>query len=381
MRAALIGPPMSGKSSLFAAVAEAGGTEVDLSRSDLEHLAVVKVPDERLDWLCDLWKSRKLIPAEIEFLDVPGMDLTSAAARQRSRSHWLSVRQSDMLVLVLRDFHDDSVPAYRDRVDLAADLDELKAEMLFADLEQVAARIEKLEGLIAKPIPDREVHIRELDLMKRMQEALENEKPLTEAVHGEAEERMVKAFAFLTLKPVVVVVNCDEDAAAEEKGSGVVSGNHDDFTGKEGIPQKRLPTPFLVDGYPAVRLSAKIEEEIASLAPEERVEFMEALGVEAMAAEKLIRCCYEAMKLVSFFTGCEKEARAWSIPAGTSAVDAAGEIHTDIARGFIRAEVIGFDDYQAAGGEKGARAAGKYRLEGKTYAVQDGDVVLFRFNV
>ena len=356
MRAALIGPPMSGKSSLFAAVAEAGGTHVDLSRPDTEHLVVVKVPDERLDWLFELWKSKKIVRAEIEFLDIPGLDLSSEAARQRSRMHWSSVRQADMLVLVLRDFASDTVPPYRNRVDLEADLAEIKDEMLFSDLEQVAARIKKLEAQIKKPTPDRDAYQRELELMQRMQDVLANEKPLTEAVATEAEEKMVRAFAFLTLKPAVVVVNCNEDAAAE------------------GGPET-------IGGFPAIRLSAKIEEEIASLPAEERPEFMEALGIETLAAERVIRSCYSAMKLISFFTGCEIDAHAWSVPVGTPAVVAAEAIHSDIARGFIRAEIIGYDDFHAAGGEKGARAAGKYRLEGKTYEVQDGDVVLFRFNV
>ena len=355
MRAALIGPPMSGKSTLFAAVAEAGGSAVHLDRPDTEHLAVVKVPDERLDWLFELFRPKKCVHAEIELLDVPGLDLTDEAARQRSRMHWPAVRQSDMLVLVLRDFHDDAVPGYRGRVDVAADLDELTAEMLFSDLEQVAARIAKLQAQLKKPTGDRDADARELALMERMQEALENERPLTEAVANEAEEKMVRAFAFLTLKPAVVVVNCDEGAA--EGGADTLGG------------------------YPTIRLSAKIEEEIAALPPEDRGEFLADLGIETPAADRLVRSCYEAMHLVSFFTHGDKEAHAWSVPAGTTALEAAGEIHTDMARGFIRAEVVAYDDLKAAGDEKGARAAGKYRLEGKTYEVADGDVIHFRFNV
>ena len=156
MRAALIGPPMSGKSTLFAAVAEAGGSAVHLDRPDTEHLAVVKVPDERVDWLFESFQPRKCVHAEIELLDVPGLDLTDAAARQRARMHWSAVRQADVLVLVLREFHDDAVPPYRGRVDPAADLDELTAEMLFSDLEQVAARVAKLEAQLKKPTPDRD---------------------------------------------------------------------------------------------------------------------------------------------------------------------------------------------------------------------------------
>ena len=355
MRAALIGPSYSGKSTLFAAVAEAGGSHVHLERPDAEHLAVVKVPDERLEWLGELYKPQKLTHAEMELLDVPGLDLTDQASRQRARGHWPAVRQSDMIVIVLRDFHDDAVPPYRGRVEPAADVEELRSELLFSDLEQVAARIEKLNAALRRRGPEHDENARELQLMERMQEALEEEKPLSEAIANEAEEKMVRAFAFLTLKPALVVLNCDEDASG---GGG------------EGF-----------GGYPAIRLSAKVEEEIAALDPSERGEFMEAMGISTPAGERLIRSCYEAMHLVSFFTVVGKEVRAWSVPAGRSALEAAGEVHTDMARGFIRAEVIAFDDLRAAGDEKQARAAGKYRLEGKQYVVQDGDDIVFRFSV
>ena len=354
MRAALIGPSYSGKSTLFAAVAEAGGSHVHLERPDAEHLAVVKVPDERLEWLGELYKPQKLTHAELELVDVPGLDLTDQASRQRARVHWPAVRQSDMIVIVLRDFHDDAVPPYRGRVEAAADLEELRSELLFSDLEQVAARIEKLNAALGKRGPEHDENARELQLMERMQEALEAEKPLSEAIANEAEEKMVRAFAFLTLKPALAVLNCDEDAGGGGEGFG---------------------------GYPAIRLSAKVEEEIAALEASERGEFMEAMGISTPAGERLIRSCYEAMNLVSFFTVVGKEVRAWSVPAGTSALAAAGEVHTDMARGFIRAEVIAFDDLRAAGDEKQARAAGKYRLEGKQYVVQDGDAIVFRFSV
>ena len=168
MRVALIGPPFSGKSTLFAAVAEAGGSHVHLDRPDAEHLAVVKVPDERLEWMAEQEKSAKTTHAEIEFLDVPGLDLASDAARQRSRTRWPAVRESDMLAIVLRGFSGDAAPAYRGRVDVEADLAELADEMLFSDLEGVAARIEKLQAQLKKPTPDRAEHQKELELMQRL---------------------------------------------------------------------------------------------------------------------------------------------------------------------------------------------------------------------
>ncbi len=356
MRVALVGPSYSGKSTLFAAVAQSGGSQVHLDRADQEHLAVVKVPDERLLWLEQVYKAKKRTHAELEFLDVPGLDLSSDATRARARTHWPLVRTSDMIALVLRNFHNDSVPAYRDRVDVQADLDELKSEMLFSDLEQVMARIEKLQAALKKPTSDRDEQVREMELMVRLQNALEEEKPLTDAVKTPSEEKLVRAFAFLTLKPLIVVVNCDEGKMPEN-------------------PPEKLA------GYNAIYLSARIEEEIAALDVAERGEFMEAMGIKEPVSDRLIRLCYKTLNLVSYLTAGEKEVRAWTIPGGSDAVAAAGEIHTDIQRGFIRAEIVAYDDLKAAGSEKAAKAAGRYRLEGKTYIMKDGDVVIFRFNV
>ena len=356
MRIALIGPVQSGKSTLFAACAETGGSHVDLSRPDQEHLAVVKVPDERLDWLAELVRPRKVTPAELEVLDVPGFDLSDAAGRGRAKAHWPSVRQSDMLVLVVRGFGGETAAAYRGRVDAAADVEELRSEMLFADLEQATQRVEKLEQAVRKPTPRRDEQQRELELMRRLVAALEEERPIAEAVPSDAEAKMVRSFAFLSLKPALAVLNCDEDAAAE-------------------------PGPEQLAGLGCLQLSVKIEEELAELAGADRAQFLADLGLEAPARDRLIRSCYEALELVSFFTAGEQETRAWSVPRGTDAVTAAGQIHTDIARGFIRAETVAFDDLRAAGDMKGAKAAGTFRLEGKGYEVQDGDVVHFRFNV
>lgn len=356
MRVALVGPPLSGKSTLFAAVAEAGGSHVDLSRPDQPHLAVVKVPDERLTWLAEHYQPKKVTPAELEFLDLPGLDLRDEASRRQSRQHWAAMRQSDMLVFVLRAFEDPSAPAYRDRVDPAADLDELLAEMLFADLEQVTNRIEKLEVAVRKPTPRREEHQRELAVMQRLRDALEEEQPISSAVQSEAEDKLIRSFAFLSQKPMLVVLNVSEDDAGE-------------------------PGPEELAGLQCVQLSARIEEEIAQLDEAERQEFMSDLGLETSARDRLIRACYRSLQLISFLTVGEDECRAWTVPAGTTAVEAAEEIHSDIARGFIRAETVSYEDLRRAGEMKTARSQGTIRLEGKAYQVQDGDVINFRFNV
>ncbi len=355
MRVALIGPPYSGKTTLFAAIAEAGGSTVDVSRTDQPHLAVVKVPDERLTWLSEIYQPKKTVPAEIEFLDMPGIDLADAVARGRWKTHWAAVRDCDMIVLVCRAFDSPTVPAYRDRVDAAADAEELLAEMLFADLEQVGNRIERLEAQLKKPA-NHDATQRELDLMTRLRDALENEKPIRDAIRDEAEAKAVRSFAFLSQKNHLVVFNCGEDDLA-------------------GDAQP-------VAGLASLKLSAKIEEELAQLDPADRSEFMADLGLAASARDRLIRACYEGMNLISMFTVGPDECRAWTLHAGDDAVTAAGEIHSDIARGFIRAETMAYDDLKAAGGdEKAVKAAGKLRLEGKHYVVADGDIINFRFNV
>jgi len=358
MRVSLIGPPQSGKSTLFAAIAQAGGSRVDLSRPDQPHIAVVKVPDERLEWLSAFYHPKKHTPAELEFLDLPGLDLSDEAGRTRAKAHWAAMRQSDMLAFVVRAFESAAVAPYRDRVSPAADVEELLAEMIFADLDQVTVRVGKLEAAIRKPAPvaQREEQARELDLMKRLAAALEKGEPLLEAVHGEAQFKQFRGFAFLSRKPMLAVLNRSE----EEAGA---------------------PAPEKLGGLPCLGLSAKIEEEIARLAPEERAEFLSDLGISAPARDRLIRACYQRTGLVSFFTVGEDECRAWTVPAGTDAVTAAGEIHTDLARGFIRAEVVSYADLRAGGDMKAAKAAGKVRLEGKSYVVRDGDVMLIRFAV
>jgi hypothetical protein len=355
MRVCFIGPTQSGKSTLFAAVVEAGGSSIDLSRPDQPHLAVVKVPDPRLDWLSELYQPKKTTHAELELLDLPGMDLNDQAGRNHAKTHWPAMRNSDMLVFVVRAFADETTPAYRSRIDPAADIAELGSEMIFADLEQVTNRVAKLETSIKKPTPKRDEQLRELEVMKRLLQALENETPISQAVGSDAEGKLIRSFGFLSQMPALAVINCDEN----------------------DVDAKAEP----VTSMPSLRLSAKIEEEIAQLPPAERGEFLSDLGLEASASDRLIRACYEGMNLISFLTVGEDECRAWTIPAGTPAVEAAGKIHSDIARGFIRAETVAYEDLRAAGDMKAAKAAGTVRLEGKNHIVQDGDIINFRFNV
>jgi len=354
MRFALIGPPQSGKSTLFSAI---NGQPVDPSHAMTEQLATVHVPDARLDFLAEVYKPKKYTTANLEFLDVPGASLADAHGQAEFRKRMQSVRKCDGILMVVRAFPSASVVPYRDRIDAKADLDELHAELLFADLEQVVARIEKLEKSSQKPTKTRDQELRELAMMTRVRDALESEVPVSSAIQNEDEHRIAGSFGFLTLKPVMVVVNVGEgDIAA--------------------------PPPF---EHPHARatiaLAANIEAEIAQLEPDDRKTFLEDLGLSDTARSRLIRTCYDAVGLMSFLTAGEDEVRAWTIKKGTEAVDAAGKIHSDIQRGFIRAEVVAYDDFEKAGDMRGAKSANAVRLEPKHYIVKDGDIINFRFNV
>ncbi len=355
MRAAIIGLPQSGKSTVFTA---ATGQEIAPGEGGREHLGVVSVPEPRLKFLADLYQPKKVTEATIELVDVPGLSLRDAHGQEEMRKHLPAIRQAELMVAVIRDFKDDNVPAYRDRVDPQADLDELWSEFLFADLEAVTTRIEKLEKALSKPTKTHDQEKRELALLTRCREGLEEEKPLSAILTSPDDARALGGFAFLTEKPLVVLYNVAEDRANED------------------------PPPAPAHALAALNISALTEAEIAGLEPEDRAAFLSDLGLESPARDRLIRTCFDALGLISFLTaGGKDEARAWPVPTGITAVEAAGKIHSDLARGFIRAETVAYDDLLAAGDMRGAKAAGKVRQEGKNYVVQDGDVILFKFNV
>jgi GTP-binding protein YchF len=354
MKVAFVGPLMSGKSTLFRAVT---GLPAGHSHVVGEQLAVVKVPDPRLDWLHSHHPTSKKVEATIECIDVPGFSHETAAQQAEFRKSLPTLRMCEALVAVIRGFDNPVVPAYRNRIDARADLEELAAELAFCDLEQVVPRIERLEKSLKKPTRSHEQEKRELDLMHRLQAALENDQPVASAIHSDEERKMLGGFAFLTRLPLIVVINVNDSQAA-------------------------APPPFDYDhAHSTIALCAETEEQIAQLDPNDRKAFLEDLGVSEPAHDRLIKACYDAIGLISFLTIGDDEVRAWSIQRGTDAVTAAGKVHTDIARGFIRAETVAYNDLRSAGDMKTAKAAGKVRLEGKTYVVQDGDVINFRFNI
>ena len=356
MKVALLGLLQSGKSTILSAIS---GKKIPPIGSTAIEEAIVPVPDERLDWLTEYYKPRKTTCATVDCLDLPGFNFTDEHGRSAARRLINQIRTVELLVLVVRSFEDSAVPAYRNKVNPARDLAELKTEMLLADLELVATRIEKLEKQVHKPTKTQSQDKAELALQEKLQQAIELEKPISSAIETETERELIKSLGFLTLRPIVAAVNVSEDQLNEKF----------DFSGE-------------IDGsVPLIAMCAKLEHELAQLDAESRAEFMADLGIAESAASKFVKSCYSALGLISFLTISPDELRAWPIKQGTIAHDAAGKVHTDMKRGFIRAETFAFDDLKEAGSEKALKAAGKIRLEGKDYIVQDGDIIKFRFNV
>ena len=344
----------SGKSSILSAIS--GKAMPQVGSTAIEE-AMVPVPDERIDWLTELYKPKKTTLATIDSLDLPGLSFTDEHGRAAARRLINQIRNVDMLVLVVRAFDNPSVPPYRNSIDPVRDVSELKTELLLADLELVTTRIERLEKEINKPTKTQARDKVELGLQKKLQEAIESERPISTAVETEAEKEMIKSLAFLTQKPMAVVVNVSEGDLGKQFKFDIDSS------------------------IPVITLCATLEKELSLLDLASRKEFMADLGISEPAAKKFVTNCYSALGLISFLTSGPDEVRAWPIKQGTTALDAAGKIHSDIKRGFIRAETIAFEDLKSLGDEKAVKAAGKMRLEGKTYVVKDGDIINFRFNV
>jgi GTP-binding protein YchF len=356
MKAALVGLMQSGKSTILASIS--GKQSSAIGSTSIEE-AVVPVPDERFDFLIKYCKPAKVVHATIDSLDTPGFNFTDDHGRAAARRLINKIRTIDLLVIVVRSFINPSVPAYRNRVNPLADLAELQTELLLADLELVTTRIDNLEKQINKPSKTQPRDKAELALQKKLQEAIESEKTISSVIETDAELELIKPLGFLTLKPMIVVVNVGEDQLEKKF----------DFSGR------------IDSSIPVTSFCGKLELELSQLDSESREEFKADLGIKESAASKFVNSCYSALGLISFLTIGPDEVRAWPIRKGTIAVEAAGKVHSDIQRGFIRAETFAYDDLIAHGDEKALKAAGKIRLEGKEYIVKDGDIINFRFNV
>ena len=353
MRVAVVGFPFSGKSSVFIALS---GILADHLKVAEENLAAVHIPEPRLDPLEHIFKPRKRTEATMDFIDLPGSaegDVEKAGLEK----HLPTLRQVDALVLVVRAFESGAVPAHQGSVDPQRDLAQLRDEMLLADLTICANRVERIEKAIPKASKDRELLKHELELLRRCQSALENEQPLSAVVQPGEEEKALRSFGFLTQKPVTVVINIGE----EQIGSAL---------------------PFRDQhATDTLAVCAALEAELLRMDPADRPAFMAEYGISALARDRIVRSCFVALGMITMITAGPEEVRAWPLPQGTTAVEAAGKIHTDLARGFIKAETVAYDDLFAAGSMRDAKAAGKVRLEPKGYVVLDGDIITIKFNV
>lgn len=360
MEIGIVGLPYSGKSTLFATLLNLKDESAAHGKQSAER-GVVKVPDERLDKLTALFNPRKKVNATIEFIKVPGLEGDGAKPQGLPAQFMANLKNVDAVLVMVRDFENDFYPHPFDRVDAAKDIEFINSEFLLSDLAVVETRVEKLEKLVMKIKDDKDK--RELELMKKLQAQLENEKPLRELDFTEDEEKMMKGYQFITAKSLLYVINISENKIAD---AAEIEKQFSSFTGKNCA---------------VTSLSAEIEKEIAELPDEDAEVFMEDLGIKEPALAKLIRRSYELLGLISFFTVGEDECRAWNIRQGTNAQKAAGVIHSDLEKGFIRAETVHYDDLMEAGGWNACKDKGLLRLEGKEYPVKDGDILSIRFNV
>jgi GTP-binding protein YchF len=354
MNIGLVGLSSSGKTTLFNLLIEG---HAETSAKMAANIGMARVPDKRIDFLSNLYKPKKTTYAQMELIDLPGL----APGAQGGANFLTAVRNVNALVQVVRAFDNEKVPHPIGNIDPARDLDLLHTELLLADLELVEKRIERLEGGKKKKENEQE----ELELLKKCREILENEGRLDSLEFTPVQVELVNGLAFLTQKPMLIEVNLDEDQWRNQKYIG----------------QEKLEKFSKEQDVPLLTVCAKTEMEIGMLPPGEREEFLADLGVTESGINCLARAIYAHLKLISFFTVGEDEVRAWTIEKGTNAKRAAGKIHSDIERGFIRAEVVKYQYLHDLGSMVKIKEKGLAQLEGKDYIVEDGDIVNFRFNV
>ncbi len=360
MDLAIVGLPQAGKTSVFTALTAGHGGAGGDARG--EHIGVVKVPDPRLQKLAALVGARKVTPVELRLHDLPPLFQRGAALSVEAGE---SLSKADALVHVVRAFHRDDVPHPQGSVDPGRDIAAFEAELILNDQGIVERRLDKLDITVRSARPgEREAGERETALLKRVHEHLESETPLRGRITDPQDLKALANFGLLSLKPMLILLNADESDAAQTPRL-------------EAEYQERYGGP----GTRAGALCAKLEAELAELSPEEAAEFRRELGAPPGATERLLELTQDLLGLVTFFTAGDKETRAWTLPAGSTALQAAGRVHTDIERGFIRAEVIAWDRLLELGSHAEARKHGQLRTEGKQYIVQDGDVINILFNV
>ena len=365
MKLGIVGLPNVGKSTLFNSLTKAGAESANYPFCTIDpNIGVVAVPDERLQKLGEMYQSKKVTPAVIEFVDIAGLVKGASKGEGLGNQFLANIREVDAIVHVVRCFDDTNIIHVEGSVDPIRDIETINLELIFSDLEILERRYSKVAKLANNDKSAR----KEKEMLERLKAHLEDGK-LAKSFEpeDEDEEGFLAEYNLLTAKPVIFAANVSEDDLADD------GANNEGVKAVREYAKKENCEVFVV--------CAEIEEEISQLDDDEKAMFLEDLGLEESGLEKLIKASYHLLGLISYLTAGEPEVRAWTIKKGTKAPQAAGKIHTDFERGFIRAEVVSYDDLMACGTHAAAKEKGLVRLEGKDYVVQDGDIMLFRFNV